>query len=76
MDEHEFVLESKDASGKPTRKTFSLNGDTKKSGDLRPGTNATVHFKEEGHHNLATAVEPTPKQKPKPQASQSQPPKA
>ena len=76
MDEHEFVLEVKNASGKPTQETFSLNADTKRSGDLRSGTNATVYFKEEGHHNLATVIEPTPKQKPKPQASQSQPPKA
>jgi hypothetical protein len=63
VDEHKFVLRSKDASGNSTEKTFSYNLKTRKLGDLKPGDSVKVYFKKEGDHNLATAVETHTKEK-------------
>jgi len=54
-DESKLVLSHK-VKGKAQEMSFTLNSDTQKSGDLKAGAKATVHYKTENGQNVATDV--------------------
>jgi hypothetical protein len=54
-DESKLVLSHK-VKGKTQEMSFSLSADTQKTGDLKAGAKATVHYRTENGENVATAV--------------------
>jgi len=60
IDNDRLVLSHKGKSGKAEELTFMVNSSTQKKGDLKPGSQASVHYRSENNQLMATAIQAMP----------------
>jgi hypothetical protein len=60
IDNDKLILSHKGKNGKAAERTFMLNSKTEKRGDLKPGSDVSVHYRTENNQLVATSVQATP----------------
>ena len=57
IDDHRLVV-SRTVDGKTEQLRFTIQPETVRSGNLRPGSRVAVHYVTRKHENIATSVQP------------------
>jgi hypothetical protein len=57
IDDHRLVV-SRTVDGKTEQLRFTIQPETVRSGNLRPGARVAVHYVTRKHENIATSVQP------------------
>ena len=60
IDNDRLVLSHKVKNGKTEELTFMLNSKTERKGDLKPGSEVSVHYRSENSQLMATAIQAMP----------------